>query len=325
MKKRHCYLLILFFTFTIFNYHCQFEYIDNENIENLECLLENLNNLNLKGKIKSIYETSYLGELKNGQYEKTIKGWRFDFDKDNEMKFDDFGNLIEKKEYKNSIATSNYQYKYDSKNRIIEINQLYFNYFYFYDSLNRIKTSKQIDKQPNSISQGKTQPINGTTSFVKYFYNNQGKLSKRITTDKNKKILNTEIYSYDNSNNLILKEIKHNNFDETYELSYNDENKVVKILWKDSEDGINEYTEYQYEGGKLSLEHWVDYEEGEPDGYIDYKFKDGNPSDVVVVEKDGTISSKEKYIYDFDLNGNWIKQIILDDTKIYIVERKITY
>ena len=74
-----------------------------------------------------------------------------------------------------------------------------------------------------------------------------------------------------------------------------------------------------------SLEHWVDYEEGEPDGYIDDKFENGNIVETTEVELDGTVTLKEFCKYEFDTKGNWIQKIIDINGKYYVVERNIEY
>ena len=106
---------------------------------------------------------------------------------------------------------------------------------------------------------------------------------------------------------------------------YDSNNQLVKHEWSDNEEGMAEITTYQYVNKQKTFEHWLDYEEGEPDGYIDYTFENGNVIETKEIERDGEISGHEFKKYEYDSQGNWVKMTIDDDGKYYIVERTISY
>lgn len=58
---------------------------------------ENSENLNLKGNVKTIKETSFTATKVNDQIVKSIKGWQYDWENDQEYYFDSIGNLVLKK------------------------------------------------------------------------------------------------------------------------------------------------------------------------------------------------------------------------------------
>jgi hypothetical protein len=285
---------------------------------------ENLESLNLKGKVKTINEKSFKATKINSEIVKSGSGWQYDWQNDKEYFFDTIGNLISKNDLINSKSKDNYSIKLDNKNRIIEINRLYKTIYFEYDSLNRILSSKEINKQPETISNGNTKPTSGTVTNFKFYYDSKNLLLKKEEYKSNVKI-SVQTFKYDSFNNLILCEIKEDSYIETHKYQYDSNNLLIKYEWSDNEEGIAEITTIQYLNNIKVLEHWVDYEEGEPDGYIDDKFENGNIIESIEVESDGSITGKEIIKYDFDANGNWIKSIIDYNGKYYIIERNIEY
>ncbi|MBU3661244.1 MAG: hypothetical protein FGM14_15330 [Flavobacteriales bacterium] len=285
---------------------------------------ENLESLNLKGKVKTIKETSFKANKINSEVVKLGKGWQYDWQNDKEYFFDTLGNLISRKDLINSKKSEKYSIKLDNENRIIEIHRLSKSIYFEYDTLNRILSSKEIIKQPETTSNGNTKPTSGVTTNYSYYYDSKNLLLKREAYKSNLKI-SVETFKYDNFNNLILWEIREDSYIETHKYEYDSNNLLIKYEWADNEDGIAEITTIQYLNNSKVLEHWVDYEEGEPDGYIDDKFENGNIVESVEVEADGSIASREIIKYDYDASGNWIKSIIDFNGKYYIIERNIEY
>ncbi len=285
---------------------------------------QNIANLDLKGKVKTIKETSFKATKVNGEIVKSIKGWQYESENDQEYYFDTLGNLVLKKDIINANTKDNYSIKLDSKKRIIEINRKYRSNYYVYDSLNNIISSKELDKQPEIISKGNTKPTTGVFTNFKYYYDPKNLLVKKEEYKSNLKI-SIETFKYDNFNNLIECEIKKGTYIETHKYQYDVNNMLLKYEWADNDEGIAEITTFEYLNKMKILEHWVDYEEGEPDGYIDDKFENGNIVETTEVEQDGTITVREFCKYEFDTKGNWIKKIIDINGKYYVVERNIEY
>lgn len=285
---------------------------------------EHLESLNLKGKVKAINEKSFKATKINSEIVKSGNGWQYDWQNDKEYFFDTFGNLISKKDVLNSKTRDNYSIKLDNKNRIIEINRIYKTTYYQYDSLNRILTSKEVHKQPESISNGNTNPNAGVVTNFKYYYDSKNLLIKKDEFKSNRKI-SVQTFQYDNFNNLISCEIKEGTYIETHKYQFDSNNLMIKYEWSDNEEGVAEITTFEYLNKVKVLEHWVHYEDGEPDGYIDDKFENGNIIETAEIDIEGTLISNETNDYEFDEKGNWIKMIIDNNGKYYIVERTIEY
>jgi hypothetical protein len=284
--------------------------------------IENIESSNLKGKIKTIKEISFKANKINNEFVKTTKGWLYDWEKDQEYYFDSLGNLLLRKDIGNS--SSNYSIKLDKKMRIIELHRLYKSEYYVYDSLNKIISSKLINKQPEVISKGNTKPTNGTISNYKYYYDSKKMLIKKEEFKSNS-IISIETYKYDNQNNIIESVYKKGSYIEKHNYEFDSNNLLKKYEWSDNEEGTAEITTYKYLNNLKILEHWVDFEEGVPVGYIDDKFDNGNIIETTEVDADGTITLKELCKYEFDKKGNWIKKIIDYNGKYYIIEREIEY
>ena len=274
---------------------------------------DNLESWNLKGKVKKIHTTSFLAKKVNNKFVKTTKGWQYSWEFDEELYFNTFGFLELTKVIKNGTTSITYSIKWDEKNRIVsDIQNGNLEYYFTYDSLNNICSSKEIirDKQ--------------LESDFRYYYNDKNTLVKKEKYLSNQ-LISTETFSYDSSNNLVKIEYIKGPYSEMEVFEYDSNNLLVKHEWSDNEEGMAEITTFQYVNKQKTLEHWLDYEEGEPDGSIDYTYENGNEIEVIEKDGDGVITGIERNTYEYDSTGNWIKMFIDDDGKYYIVERTISY
>jgi hypothetical protein len=161
-------------------------------------------------------------------------------------------------------------------------------------------------------------------SDFRFDYSDKNTLVKKEEYQSNQ-LISTETFTYDSLNNLIKIHYEKGAYSEMESFEYDSENLLVKYEWSDNEEGMVEITTYQYVNKQKSFEHWLDYEEGEPDGYIDYTFENGNVIETKEIERDGEISGHEFKKYEYDSQGNWVKMTIDDDGKYFIVERTISY
>ena len=285
---------------------------------------ESRESMNLVGKVKTITETSFQATKINSEFVKLKKAWKYDWQNDQLYFFDTIGNLMSKKDLINSKASDNYSIKLDDKNRIIQINRLYKTTYFEYDSLSRIQSSIEINKQPESITNGNIKPTEGIYSHFLYFYDSNNLLLKKEEFNFHLKI-SVQTFTYDKFNNLILCELKEGSYIELHKYEYDANNSLIKYEWSDNEEGIVEITTMEYLNKMKVVEHWVDYEDGAPDGYIEDRLENGNIIETVEVASDGTMVEKEVINYQFDVKGNWIQSLIDDNGKYYIVERNIDY
>jgi hypothetical protein len=274
---------------------------------------DNLESCNLKGKVKKIQTTSFLAKKENNKYVKTTKGWQYSWEFDQEFHFNTFGLLELTKDIKNGTTSVTYSIKLDDKKRIVyDIQNENLEYYFTYDSLNNICSSKEIIRDKH------------IESDFKYYYNDKKILVKKEEYLSNK-LISTETFSYDTLNNLVKIDYVKGAYSEMETFEYDSNNLLVKHEWSDNEEGIAEITIYQYVDKQKTLEHWLDYEEGEPDGSIDYTYENGNEIEVVEKDGDGEITGIQRNTYEYDSTGNWVKMTIDDDGKYYIVERTISY
>ena len=274
---------------------------------------DNLESWNLKGQVKKIHTTSFLAEKVNNKFVNTTKGWQYSWGFDQEFHFNTFGLLELTKVIKNGTTSVTYSIKLDDKNRVVyDIKNENLEYYFTYDSLNNICSSKEIFRDKH------------IESDYKYYYNDKNSLVKKVEYLSNQ-LISTETFSYDSLNNLVKIDYVKGPYSEMESFEYDSNNLLVKHEWSDNDEGMVEITTYQYVNKQKTLEHWLDYEEGEPDGTIDYTYENGNEIEVVEKDVDGEITGIQRNTYEYDSTGNWIKMYIDDDGKYYIVERTISY
>ncbi len=275
---------------------------------------ENLQTIGLKGKVKTLKETSFTAKKTANGIIKSAKGWQYPFEYDSESFFDTLGNLVLENNLKQGKKEAVYSIQYDSLRRISVVNRQQFSHHFLYDSLNRISSSYKTDPRSKTLQ----------TSHFTYHYNSKNQLFKAEEFIENTST-GVETFLYDASGNLISRELKKGSYIETYLYTYNAEQLLIKEVLKDNEEGTAETTTYTYKNKEKALEHWVDYENGKPDGYIDDVFENGNIVLTTEVESDGTVALREQSTYEFDAHGNWIRKTINIDEQYFIVERVIEY
>jgi hypothetical protein len=273
---------------------------------------ENLESQNLKGKVKLVKTRSFNANKVNGAFVKTTKGWQYPWENEEEVYFNTQGYLELKKEMKNGTTSVSYSIKLDDKNRIVQIDESVLTYHFKYDSLNNIRSAKEIIRDKH------------IESDFRFDYSDKNTLVKKEEYQSNQ-LISTETFTYDSLNNLIKIHYVKGTYSEMETFEYDSNNLLVKHEWSDNEEGMVEITTYQYVNKQKTFEHWLDYEEGEPDGYIDYTFENGNVIETKEIERDGEISGHEFKKYEYDSQGNWVKMTIDDDGKYFIVERTISY
>lgn len=275
---------------------------------------ENLQSAGLRGNVKKVKETSFNAIKTAGGIIKSTKGWQYDFEYDSESFFDTLGNLTLENKLTPEKKEITYSIKYDRPGRISVVNRTAFSYRFTYDSLNRISSSDKT----NRLS--KTAPI----ARFKYQYNAENRLirAEEFIGDAS---VSVETFHYNAAGKLISRELKSGNHRETHLYTYNADQLLAKDEWNDNEEGILEITTYFYKNKEKTLEHWVDFEDGEPDGYIDDTYENGNIVLTAEIEADGTVSYPEQCTYEFDSHGNWIKKTIVTEEGNFIVERVIEY
>lgn len=263
-----------------------------------------LSELNLKGRVKSLSETRTFEidpwgiENKNifqmGFYIYNKKGNKIE-----ERKFDAVnrtGNLT-------TIITS----EYDGNDNKIEQN-----YSNAEGTFREVITYSYNDK--GHVNEEHVKSSDGRINYtISYKYDDKGNLLKEYFVNPNGKLelKNTFTYKYDDNNNLVEK--KHlNNF-------YKYDAKGNMIERYDDENKSN--TSYSYDDKGRMLIESTSYDK------TIFKYnKKGNLTEEISLNLDGSAEHKTLYKYDYDNMDNWIKETkYKDDIKILILERKIEY
>lgn len=273
---------------------------------------ENLASYNLKGKIKKVSTCSFAAKKVNGEIIKSHKGWQDSWEFDEELFFDTTGLLKLKKVYKNQTPDIAYSIKYDKNNRIVLLKKYDHLHFFTYDARNNLIASKEINELGYKLNSNTFQ------------YNKKNQVIKEEEFDSDEKI-SIKLFYYDPRNRLAKIETFYEDESETETFTYDKQNRLLKYTWVSLSTGPIETTTFQYVNKLKTMEHWVDYEEGEPFGSIDYTYEKGNETTVIEKDDNGEIVVNQRNTYEYDEHGNWIKMIIDDDGEYFIVERTISY
>ncbi len=272
-----------------------------------------LGSMHLKGAVKQITETSYKATLVNGQFVKGARGWQNTWDYDMIFIFDTNGFLTIQKELRNGSYQVKSTTKIDSLKRVVQTTSGSRTHFFIYDSIGRIAMSKEIDRETKAEQN------------YFYYYDETGYLNRKECF-VNKKIKFIEIFLYDNTGNCIAAYYKSEDYATTDLYKYNAANQLIEHSSYEFEDFDNiEKGFFEYEGPDLKLEKWLMYSGGEVINELTYRFENGNLVEITETDVDKPQPEKATVSYAFDAKGNWTKQYINENGKLYIVERAIVY
>jgi hypothetical protein len=260
--------------------------------------------LNLKGKVKTLYESTFNVEDKFGKIQKG------DLQNKIVTSFNESGNESEKTYYKSDGSLSaKYTHKYNNDGSEIERNyyslinnNLSWKIIYKYDSNgNKIKENwydlngnltqmniYKYDDKGNMIEYDNYKTDGSLFYKESYKYNDKGYKIETNSFDPNARLISKDTYKYNDNGNMIVDDIFYPNY------------------------SSNQYTK---NGDKI---------EGGSDKYT-YKYdNNGNTIEQVSYNDDGINTYNDKY--DFDKTGNWIKEILLKNSTVQnIIERVIVY
>ena len=258
----------------------------------------NLQEMNLKGNIKSVKEIYYDGNEKFGEYVK--EDWKYTI----EYFFNESGNITERNSYyapKNSIRDKT-KYIYNNNNQIIEE--------YKYDSKGNLESTEKYkyDKTGNKIEKV-TIEDNKITITEKYIYDNKAKLieSYSVLPDGSKSIY-AEKFNY-NSEGLLLEKFEeiYNELDNSINKTINKYNKEGQLIEISNQNSNSIAIKYVYDNN------------GEQTKQINF-YDDGTPS-----------GDTFETIIKYDDKGNWINKSTIGKSEwsskpdIRIEEREIEY
>lgn len=288
---------------------------DNSN-EVSQDLLE----LGLSGKVKSVKEKSYSATEKFGEIVKIQEKRENPFDSDFFASYNESGKILEKEDYNlNGSLKWRHEYLYDEQGNRIASNvydsngKLSGKEIYEYDELQNLINKKyyNLDYLFNGVNERLTNNDN-------YIYNEKGLLIEETGGDV--KFVN----KYDNSDNLIDKDFFYNgrlNSKEVFE--YNQKGQKISEKFYDSDGQLSSEKKFLYSNDEKLLEEntfhsgkkfTVKYDQNE------------NILEEIEYKSDGTPIIKKSYKYIYDKNKNWTKKTVYKNlTPAFILEREINY
>lgn len=243
--------------------------------------------MNLFGKVKSVKETSYeavekFGEIERGEKTVGVDSYYY--------LFDEFGNLLKKNSYDyvgNLKYGFEYEYEYDEKQNLT-----------FMGVASGRDQAKNIikyryDDNGNRIEEIGYDPNGNVFMKMTYKYDDNGNLTEEKSYDSDSGIDSKSIYKYDASGN----KIEDNDFDS--------EGRISKCTYK-----------YDDKGNKLEVINY--FLDGSISGKATYKYDEKSN---VIEEYDFNVQftrEDDKYNteqmttcqYEFDSKNNWIKKIV---------------
>ena len=253
---------------------------------------------NLQGKVLSLSEFSYEAKDRFGNIEKGERKRQSSYEYDQQIKYDEKGNKIERNSYNSDGSLVNkWTYKYDEKGNRTEANT------YNSDGSLNLKLIFKYDEKGNITE------LNG--------YISDGSLVRK------------DAYKYDEKGN----KIEHKNYDSDgslyfkYTHKYDEKGNEIEYNGYNSDGSLDSKWTYKYdEKGNV-----IEMNEYNSDGSLgrknSYKYDEkGNEIEYNGYNSDGSLENKNSYKYEFDKQGNWIKQIkFKDGIPEYILERQYEY
>jgi len=253
--------------------------------------------MNLKGKVKSLTEIHYRIVKKSGQSQKTYKGKQT-------LLFNENGRLSQKIDFDDDPRISQVYdrnlYLYNREERLVEIRG------YGADSTLRMNCLFKYDNNGNVIEEDISGPDKRLDARYTFLYDKSGKKIEmnrfNMKTGGNHDL--KEWYAYDLLGNLTEKNTEHatGNFGSRYKYTYDSMDRIVE---KNGFDFYSDGHNYEYK--------------------INYRY-DSQGNLISETEKSKGISGTTKTLISLDRQNNWIERTTTDtDKTVFITERKIEY
>lgn len=282
--------------------------------------------LHLKDAVKTLTENAFI-ETRNPQGKVVLtKGHRNSWDSDYQLEFDEQGNLLKKTRMNAAPARQHEAYTYEN-GRLKQSVTFYHTTDYVYDEQGRIAETTVESRQPGTITDKTTDELTTPrTVRITWVYNELNQVVKKIHYDLQDHSSEVQSLSYKNGL-LVYEEMVAEDYSskDWFNYNYDASGNLIEMTWTDSEDGLLERTTYSYKEGQLTEEKWELFDEGELESSVVYTYVGGNPVKVVDTDADGEIVSTEVNTYTFDKHGNWISCRSVENKKVYVIKRTLTY
>ena len=299
-----------------------------------------LDNENLKGKVKSIKYTAYKASEKFGEIE---KGEIISFFKNEETFYNKAGFITEKVKFNEDFTVrATKKISYNEKYKPTEEN--------YYDNNNQLLGKTKYQYVDTLINQENTYNSNGKLiRKIKYQYDKNNNAIKEETTDSTGNQSKLFLYEYDQNKNLLeTKSYSEGKLLSSVKFIYDKKGRKIEFYRKNhfyNNEEEKETYKYDEKGNLLQQDNYTNnsllssifYSYDENNNLINEKrtcFEIGvawcpsyekqysyDKNNNLIEEK--SENNKEEYIYDD--NGNWTQRINMTDNIPHLIERIITY
>lgn len=273
----------------------------------------------LKGKVKTLEESTFKAIEKFGKITKNGKDSTGYYNSDYKINFNKIGNEISKTKYNNNKEIKYESSKiYDQNNNLLEINSV------TKDSGHTSKWTYKYNKAGDIIEK-KLYSNKEITDFWTYIYDENGMMIESNWYFGNGNLFLKTINEY--VKGAISVSTKYNSegvFSSSKEFTYNSEKQVVEEINYDKSKKLEMRAKYEYSEDKKILKESF-YEPNSIRAISEYKY-DENLNPIVINNFFKGKESKTIFYYDYDEMKNWIKKTKVINGKPYqIIERKFEY
>lgn len=308
MKKVNKILLLFtVFSFLLFSNFSQWQIPPKNDLEDLELI----------GKVKSLIQNKYELSLKSGEL---IKGEIInDNDSNIHLVFDEFGNKTQEisRNSKYSNGFEKYTYEYDSKGNKIKKK------FYTPDgNLNTIYSYKYDDNN-NIIEESISFPNGHLGNKYTYKYDKNGNLIE-YKNHLGNTFNRVTIFLYDENGNLIEETLNDpdGNLINKWTKEYDEKGKLIKSVYYYSSGKIDNKKVYKYDTNNNLTEEIITDSNNNVLGEEYHKYDENGRKIEVKMNLPSYGGMKVKSFYKYDDKGNLIEQI--DNTSMGFEKKKIT-
>lgn len=298
-----------------------------------------LEKMNLYGHVKSLREIQY--EVIDEKISTISRRHQYYI-------FDDKGQNTEYSLYKSDGSLfSKHTYKYDDKGTLLEYNS--FNS----DGILVIKKTGKYDDRGNQIEWNWYFSDGSIKTETRSKYDNKGNVIELKGCDEDGKSCTIIKYKYDNKGN-VIKEIELGDFPLITKYKYDNHGKMVERNYYKPNGSLSNKNTYRYDAngncvevnsfdtkGKLQFKYRYKYDDN--GNCIEEKVSDFFDGEIIIwhtikfdqynneleynyYDSNGILSTKYSYIYEYDKNGNWIKNISYNNNSPkYVEDREIIY
>ncbi|MBI4945653.1 MAG: hypothetical protein HY840_04545 [Bacteroidetes bacterium] len=289
----------------------------------------------LKGKVKQLRQHFYKAEVKSGVISTGAKaigtGFPFDtFIPQNFMyEYDEKGNII-KSNSNDDTAQSKTTYEYDDKGNVLEVKNFGSN-----GSVGSSYTHQYNDQGMLTKTIAYNQGYLWITETLQY--DSKGNITEDISNYADGSLKSKQLYKYDAKGNLI-EENEYSPSDSNlfpkgtsccnvHRYAYDDKGHKTEETDYDSNGDLAGVNKFDSKGNRIELHIYMKFDNKNSGSNSVYKYDDmGSIIEEQTDWTDGTFHSRNKYTYDYDKQGNWVKKIEFEnDVPKYITVRDITY